>query len=199
MDPVRFMTNPSSGVMGITVAQALARRGAAVTVVSGPIDLKISRGIKVIRVETALQMAKATWAHSRRARAVVATAAVCDWRFKKIHPHKSKKGKQSEMSVTLVKNPDIVGELGRRRGSKRLPILIGFSLETKNLERFARRKLLQKNLDLIVANSPDSFRSSTIRGLWIERGARSRAFGRTSKAAVAQRLATWLERHMQKD
>lgn len=197
MDPVRFLSNPSSGSMGIQLAQALQYRGAKVTLVLGPTHLAVPSKIKTIRVESALQMHAAVKKHIAKADAFVATAAVGDWRFAKVASRKIKKGVKN-ISVKLVKNPDILAEVGRMNPHPALSpkgrgrLLVGFALETDNLEKNGLKKLREKNLDLIIANDPASFSSSHIRPLWMERNGNPRRLGKMSKQKLAQKLAQWL-------
>lgn len=191
LDPVRFLTNPSTGAMGLAIAGALRKRGARVILVLGPVSLPVPAGIEVIRVESALQMERAVKRHLSRADAFVATAAVGDWRFAKVHRRKMKKGAAKAITLRLLKNPDILANAGawRARRGRRTPLLVGFSLETHATRRFAERKLRRKKIDLIIGNSPASFGSPLIRPLWIERGARPLPLPAMSKKALARRLA----------
>jgi phosphopantothenoylcysteine decarboxylase/phosphopantothenate--cysteine ligase len=148
IDPVRYLTNRSSGKMGYALAQEAADRGAQTILVSGPTALTAPRGVEVIHVETAQQMRAAILDHLPKATVVIKAAAVSDYRFSK--PSKSKL-KKSETSHTLelVPNPDILKEIGAQKGAR---IVVGFAAETGDLLRQAERKLKEKNLDLIVAN-----------------------------------------------
>jgi len=148
LDPVRFLSNRSTGRMGFAVARAAAARGAEVVLVSGPGDLLPPPGVKLIQIETALEMYQAVLQEFARTDLVVKAAAVSDYRPENFSTRKIKKGTE-ELHLVLKKNPDILAELGQ---SKTHQILVGFAAETDNLEEYARRKLEQKNLDLIVAN-----------------------------------------------
>ncbi len=148
IDPVRYLTNRSSGKMGYAVAGAALRRGARVILVSGPTALKPPHGVEFIGVETAREMFDAVLAHYPHVDVVVKSAAVADYRPKEAARHKIKKN-QDEMTIELEKNPDILAELGRRKTHQ---LLVGFAAETKELEKNALRKLEMKNLDLLVAN-----------------------------------------------
>jgi len=147
-DPVRFITNYSSGKMGYALAIVGKRRGANVTLISGPSSLPIPRGIKFISVSTAVEMRDAVMDSMEAASVIIKAAAVADYR-----PHirmdaKIKK-REGELSVRLERNPDIIAEIGRKKGQR---ILIGFAVETENLMENARTKLKEKNMDIIVAN-----------------------------------------------
>jgi len=148
IDPVRYLSNRSSGKMGYALAQEAADRGAQTILVSGPTALTAPRGVEVIQVETAQQMRAAILDHLPKTTVVIKAAAVSDYRLSK--PSKSKL-KKSETSHTLelVPNPDILKEIGAQKGAR---IVVGFAAETGDLLRQAERKLKEKNLDLIVAN-----------------------------------------------
>lgn len=148
IDPVRYLTNRSSGKMGYAVAGAAARRGAHVLLISGPTALKPPCGVELISVETASQMYNAVMEHFPRVDVVVKSAAVADYRPKKAAGQKIKKHGET-LTIELEKNPDILAELGR---NKKHQILVGFAAETEDLERNARQKVEGKNLDLLVAN-----------------------------------------------
>lgn len=150
-DPVRFISNPSSGKMGYALATVAYRRSAEVHLISGPSSLPAPAGIHLARVRTAQEMRDAILPLAPRMDAVIMAAAVGDYRPLKNAPQKVKK-LQSEEKVSLIKNPDILGHLGTSRGTSERPILVGFAAETENLIANAREKLVQKNLDFIVAN-----------------------------------------------
>lgn len=149
IDPVRFISNRSSGKMGYALARAAATRGADVTLVSAPTALAVPGGVKIILVETARQMFDAVQEHFPRMDIVIKAAAVADYRPARTAEQKIKKEGES-LVVELVKNPDILLELGRRK--KPGQVLVGFAAETENLLANARRKLEEKNVDLLVAN-----------------------------------------------
>lgn len=148
LDPVRFLSNPSSGRMGYAVAEAARDRGAEVVLVSGPTCLQDPWGVEVIRVESALEMRQAILERYPWAEAVVMAAAVADYRPAEILRDKEPKV-EAERTLRLVPNPDILKELGERKEGR---VLVGFAMETASgLER-AREKLRRKNLDLIALN-----------------------------------------------
>ncbi len=148
LDPVRHLTNPSSGKMGYALASAARRRGAEVTLVSGPSSLAPPHGVKQIQVTTAQEMYEAVMEQFTQMEAVVMAAAVSDYRPKKMAADKIKKIKASE-SLELEKTEDILLRLGELKDGQ---ILVGFAAETENLLENAEEKLRQKNLDFIVAN-----------------------------------------------
>ena len=149
IDPVRYITNPSSGKMGLSIAKAARNRGAEVTLIAGNTEFDNVYGVNVVRVKSALDMHQAVLNHFDSADVVVKSAAVGDYRAKNIAQHKIKKS-SDELVVELSKNPDILKELGAKKSNQ---ILVGFCMETENLEENALKKLKEKNLDMIVANS----------------------------------------------
>lgn len=148
LDPVRFLGNRSSGKMGYAIARVAKRRGAEVTLVSGPVALKPPRGVNLVSVESAAQMRDAVMAHLDRATVVIKAAAVADYMPKEAQPEKIKKSR-GPWSLSLVSTPDILVEVGSKKGSR---VLVGFAAETSRLIHQAREKLERKNLDWIVAN-----------------------------------------------
>src|SRR5690606_8829589 len=150
IDPVRFIGNHSSGKMGFELAREAAAQGAEVTLISGPTHLQDpGAGVKVIRVESAMQMYEAAIAHFPETDAVIAAAAVSDYRPKQIALQKIKK-KDQELHLDLEPNKDVLASLGEL---KQHQILVGFALETENEEANAKSKIERKNLDFIVLNS----------------------------------------------
>jgi len=148
IDPVRFISNRSSGKMGFSLARAAARRGAEVLLVSGPCGLAFPPGVKGIRVQTAAEMRDAVLGTLEKSSILVMAAAVSDYRPSERSPEKIKKS-SGNLVVNLELNPDILAEAGKRKGNC---FMVGFAAETENLLQNARRKLAEKNLDLIVAN-----------------------------------------------
>jgi phosphopantothenoylcysteine decarboxylase/phosphopantothenate--cysteine ligase len=148
IDAVRFVGNRSSGKMGYLLAEEAARRGALVTLVSGPTHLTDPAGVEVVRVETAEEMRDAVVIRFDRVDAVIKAAAVADWRPKEAADEKLKK-EAGPPDILLEPTPDILRELGEGKGRK---VLVGFAAETGDLEEAGRRKLRAKNLDLIVVN-----------------------------------------------
>ncbi len=149
LDPVRYLSNRSSGKMGYALAEAAQRRGADVTLVSGPTALTAPGGMEIMRVETALEMADAVFSRSAQADYVFAAAAVSDYRPAEAAPQKLKKTGNAA-TLTLTPTPDILAELSRRKPAGQT--LVGFAAETEHLLDHARRKLEAKRLDWIVAN-----------------------------------------------
>jgi len=148
LDPVRFLSNRSSGKMGYAIAEAAAARGAHVILVSGPTALAAPPDVDVVHVETAEEMHRAVLAKLESARVVIKAAAVADYRPKQQAAGKIKKG-HAVSEIALEPTPDILAELGNRKGKR---VLVGFAAETDDLVANARKKLQRKNLDLVVAN-----------------------------------------------
>jgi phosphopantothenoylcysteine decarboxylase/phosphopantothenate--cysteine ligase len=148
LDPVRFISNRSSGRMGYAVAEAAQRRGAEVTLVSGPVALAPPRGCRVIHVETAAEMNEAMRAHVVASDLVVMVAAVADYRMAEVSPSKIKKH-DGGLELALERTEDILTGISRARGRR---VVVGFAAETEDLIENAVSKLTRKGLDLIVAN-----------------------------------------------
>jgi len=148
IDPVRYITNPSTGKMGYALAQAARERGAKVVLVSGPTTLSSPEGVETIRVRTAGEMAKEALAKVRGCDVVIGAAAVADYTPAKTSDHKMKKS-SSELAINLKPTIDIMAQLGKRKGKR---LLVGFSVETRDLIENSKKKLEKKNLDMIVCN-----------------------------------------------
>lgn len=192
LDPVRYLSNPSSGRMGIALAKAARRLGHEVVLVHGPCSVPVpqGKGLQSIGVTTCLEMRKAILKAAARADIIVMAAAVTDFRAKNPRPHKVKKSEPDACVLRLVRNPDILAELGSRK--RRGQILIGFSAETKELRRHALEKLRKKNLDCIVANkvggSKSAFESPDNEVLVLRRNQKPLSFSRMDKSGLALRL-----------
>ena len=150
LDPVRHLANRSSGRTGLALAEAARDMGADVTLVLGPVALTPPAGVRLVRVETAQEMLKATRA-ALPADIAIFAAAVADWRPAEQAAHKLKKGKSDEMTLRLVKNPDILATIAGLR-DQRPKLVVGFAAETENVRENARAKLKAKGADVIVAN-----------------------------------------------
>jgi phosphopantothenoylcysteine decarboxylase/phosphopantothenate--cysteine ligase len=148
IDPVRYITNHSSGKMGYAIAKAARRRGAAVILVSGPTSLPIPDGVTFISVSSAMEMKDAIMEHLAESSIVIKAAAVADYRPLHYSESKIKKG-AGQVTIEMEKNPDILYQLGTIKGDK---ILVGFAMETEDLVKNATDKMIGKNTDLIVAN-----------------------------------------------
>ena len=185
VDPVRFISNYSTGVFGYEIARQARRAGFKVTLVSGPTALEDPEGVKVVRVVSALEMRRAVLKEFGPCDAVVMAAAVGDWRVRSLSKNKIKRG--GSVTLELAENPDILAELGRKKGKR---VLVGFALESGSLEGNARRKLLRKNLDMIVANrvSPgrDVFGEVRTDVLVIDRSGGKKVFRGRTKREIAK-------------
>lgn len=150
LDPVRYLTNRSSGKMGYAIAQAAARRGAEVTLISGPVSLKQLPYVDTVYVESAQDMYEAVVARATDQDIIIKAAAVADYRPVEVAQDKIKK-KEGEMAIPLARTQDIIGYLGQHR--KPGQFLCGFSMETRDMVENSRKKLEKKKLDMIAANN----------------------------------------------
>jgi phosphopantothenoylcysteine decarboxylase/phosphopantothenate--cysteine ligase len=150
IDPVRYITNRSTGKMGYSLAKAARRRGASVVLVSGPTTLSPPQGVRFCGVKTAGEMLQAVLDHRPESDIIIKAAAVSDYRPRHEAEQKIKKGAES-LSIELVKNPDILAQLGSTKEDSPC-LLVGFAAETEDLLKNAKEKLRAKNLDMIVAN-----------------------------------------------
>jgi phosphopantothenoylcysteine decarboxylase/phosphopantothenate--cysteine ligase len=148
LDPVRYLSNRSSGKMGYALAEAAAARGARVILISGPVMLAAPAGVELVRVRTALEMRQAVMDHLEQTTMIIKAAAVAD--YQRTNPPQQKvKKTAARLSLELDPTPDILAEAGRKKGDR---LLVGFAAETENLIEEARRKLKSKNCDMVVAN-----------------------------------------------
>lgn len=191
LDPVRGITNRSSGKQGYAIAAAAAEAGAQVTLVSGPVSLPVPAGVTRIDVETAQQMHDAVHA-ALPADVFIGVAAVGDWRAKEVARDKQKKGADGELSITLVKNPDILASVGHH-ATQRPKLVIGFAAETRNVEVYGQTKLRTKGADAIFANdvSKDVFDRDTTNMILIDASGPT-AGKHLTKAEVAADLIQYL-------
>ena len=189
LDPVRVLTNRSSGKQGYAIAAALARLGAEVTLVSGPTALAAPAGVRRVQVRTALEMLAACQA-ALPADIAVCVAAVADWRADEVFGVKLKKSKDGPPTLRLVENPDILATLSRS-GPGRPKLVIGFAAETNDVEAHARAKLARKGCDWIVANdvSADWVMGGEDNAVMVIDSQGADAWPRGPKLAVAERLA----------
>ncbi|MCJ8293608.1 MAG: bifunctional phosphopantothenoylcysteine decarboxylase/phosphopantothenate--cysteine ligase CoaBC [Colwellia sp.] len=148
IDPVRYISNHSSGKMGYAIAHAALRAGAKVTLISGPVNISAPIGCQLIQVTSAEEMHQQALTYAPQGTTFVACAAVADYRVADIAKEKIKKDNE-HMQLSLIKNHDIVADVAQLANK---PFIVGFAAETQNLEHYARGKLMRKNLDLIAAN-----------------------------------------------
>ncbi|MBQ0534173.1 bifunctional phosphopantothenoylcysteine decarboxylase/phosphopantothenate--cysteine ligase CoaBC [Providencia huaxiensis] len=149
LDPVRFISNHSSGKMGFAIAKAASQRGAEVTLIAGPVNIGTPEGVNRVDVISGLEMYEQVHKTISTQNIFIGCAAVADYRAKNIAENKIKK-QGDEVSITLIKNPDIVASVGNLKHNR--PYVVGFAAETQNVEEYARQKRQQKQLDLICAN-----------------------------------------------
>ena len=185
LDPVRFITNLSSGKMGYALAIEAHRRGAEVTLISGPTNLPLPPVRKIIKVRTAKEMYKAVIDNYKKTEIIIKAAAVADYSPKTLAAEKIKKDKNT-LSLDLKNNPDIIAKVGKNKGGR---ILVGFAMETQNLLANAREKLKNKNMDLIIANNlreeGAGFRTDTNIITIIDRAGRTESLGKMTKIEAA--------------
>jgi phosphopantothenoylcysteine decarboxylase/phosphopantothenate--cysteine ligase len=161
LDPVRFISNPSTGKMGLALAEEARARGASVTLVLGPVAQPPPEGLEVLCVTTADEMNAAVLPRVEEADFFIAAAAVSDWRPQTVAPQKVKKT-DGPQTLTLVRTPDVLAEASARvHAARRRPVLVGFAVETERLIDSAREKLARKQLDFIVANDVAAFGAQT--------------------------------------
>ena len=198
IDPVRYLSNRSSGRMGHAIVRVARRRGAAVTLVSGPTALAPPPGVTTIAVSTAHEMARAVEQAFSDATVVVMTAAVADYRPRAPLARKMKKG-PAALTLALERNPDILAGLARRKGRR---LLVGFAAETHDLVDEARRKLREKRLDLIVANDVTvpgaGFGSEQNAVRLLDSAGLDEAVPLMQKEEVAERILDWVVARRQK-
>lgn len=199
IDPVRFITNRSSGKMGYALAARAAERGARVTLISGPVNLPVPEGITRVQVRSAVEMQNALDSAMGqtldRADALIMTAAVADYRLAQIADHKLKR-ELAEVSLSCVKNPDLLAEIGdRRRGV--LPILVGFAVETAEdeaLVKLARDKRRRKQVDVVVANRAEESLGRDDSRVWIVTETEAELVAMAPKPVVAEAILEQLVR-----
>lgn len=197
VDPVRFISNRSSGRMGYALAEAATRRGAQVTIISGPVELPVPATAEMKTVTTAREMLAEIEVILPETDWLIMAAAVADFAPSEIHKDKVKKGKKQELTLQLSRNPDILEAIRPMKGDR---LFVGFAAETRDLVENARKKAHDKNLDLIVANDVSGdetgFESEENSGVILDQGELSEEIPRMSKLQMAERildtaLKTW--------
>ncbi|HOK79444.1 MAG TPA: phosphopantothenoylcysteine decarboxylase [bacterium] len=153
IDPVRFISNPATGTLGYFIAKKAKEEGHSVVIVSGPCDMPELKGVERIQIESALQMKHEVEKMFPEMDVLVMTAAVSDWRPAKKFPEKLKLKKS--WTLKLVPNPDILKSVSKKK--KKEQIIVGFALESNNVLENAKRKLVDKKLDILVANTVENF------------------------------------------
>lgn len=195
LDPVRFLSNRSSGKMGYALARVAARRGHVVTLISGPVALRPPAKVSFVGVMTADEMLAVVKRHLSNSDALIMAAAVADWRPRRVRAQKIKKTKGPQV-LHLEPTPDILKQLRSKKGRR---VFIGFAAETERILSGARRKLAGKGLDLIVANDvsrPDAgFEVDTNRVTLMDSSGGVQTLPLMTKMRVAARILDWLEAH----
>ena len=184
LDPVRFISNASSGMMGDALARAALSRKLRVTLISGPSEVRYPKAAKIISAISAADMLRAAKKHFGSADIVIGAAAVSDYRPATFKRNKIKKNSVN-LDLRLVKNADILKILGKNKKNK---VLVGFALETENLISSAKKKLKSKNLDLIVANSVQSIGQERTAAYLIKAGGEVARLGDMDKLSAAKRI-----------
>jgi phosphopantothenoylcysteine decarboxylase/phosphopantothenate--cysteine ligase len=186
IDPVRFITNRSSGKMGYALARAAHRRGFETVLVTGPVDLEAPAGVEVVRIESAAEMAAAVAELAPSCDAVVMAAAVADYRPVEVSEHKLKK-QPGDLTLRLERTEDVLASLGAMKQPGQL--LVGFAAETEDLVENASDKLRRKNLDWIVANKvSDGFGADTNKVILLGRGGEVVELPLAPKLEVAEKI-----------
>lgn len=198
LDPVRYITNHSSGKMGFAIADAAATLGAEVTLISGPVTLTTPAKVKRINVQSALEMHAAVMDHAQQHDIFIGCAAVADYRPDVVAEQKIKKNEQSDtLCITMVKNPDIVASVAAL--TERRPFTVGFAAETQDVEKYALGKLTKKKLDMICANdvsiTGQGFDSND-NALTVYWSNGQHALPLSSKRELAQALMLFIHRHL---
>jgi len=199
IDPVRYISNASSGKMGYALANAARKKGHKVTLISGPVSIRPPFGVRTVRVVSAREMFEAFKEHLPLADIIIGAAAVSDYR-----PHEAKKDKMKKASrpfnLKLVPNPDILSFASRRKKKK---VLVGFALETQDLLKHAREKLEKKKLDVIIANYPEVIGKNKATVWMIDKDSNIVSMPEDDKNKIAKRiideaLETWKDNNPRK-
>jgi phosphopantothenoylcysteine decarboxylase/phosphopantothenate--cysteine ligase len=194
IDPIRYISNYSTGVMGFELAKAAKMRGHKVILISGPVSLSPPKGVRFVAAKTALDMRREVLKFYKRADCVIMAAAVSDFRPASPSKKKIKKRSKKTFSLRLKRNPDILSELGRRKGKR---VLIGYSLETERPVENAKKKLKSKNLDAIAVNRTgnkiDPFGAGAKDIAIIDRKGHVKTLRDISKAKIASHLINTID------
>jgi phosphopantothenoylcysteine decarboxylase / phosphopantothenate---cysteine ligase len=192
LDPVRFISNPSTGKMGYLIAEKSLKKGHTVILVSGPTHLRHPAKVKFISTETAEEMKISILKNFKSVDALIMCAAVSDWRPARKSPGKIKQKKTWKLN--LVPNPDILKEVSKIKMHNQ--IVIGFALETSDIVKNAVGKMKEKNLDLIVADTPEFFGDGAKKSkvYFIYRDGSTEEFKEMTKSRLAQKIVTLLEK-----
>lgn len=197
IDPVRFISNPSSGEMGISIASASKKMGHDVILIMGHCTTKNPQEIPMVMASSAAQMQKAVYKYLDWADVLVMTAAVGDWKAKRIEKKKIKKENKS-LTLELTRNPDVLASVGRLKKKGKKIFLVGFSVDTESLVSNAKKKLKNKNLDLIVANPKNTFGSVGIEATIIDKKDKLTQLPMQPKKRIARKLVKIIEKALSK-
>jgi phosphopantothenoylcysteine decarboxylase/phosphopantothenate--cysteine ligase len=195
IDPIRFITNASSGKQGIAIAEFAKKKGHNVILVMGPSAVEMPKEIPMVCAATAEDMYKSVLQYKDWMDALVMNAAVSDWRAQKISKRKIKKTKKT-FNLKLVNNPDILSNIGRLKKQKKLekkPVLVGFCVETENLIINAKKKLKEKNLDVIVANPREAIGSNATEPVIIDKSGKIIELPLMTKKDIARKIIKLVE------
>ena len=184
LDPVRFISNPSSGRMGLALARVALSRGHQVTLIVGPVNARLPKKARIVHVETTDQMAQACFKHFPRADCLIMAAAVCDYQPAKLRTTKIKKS-SATLTLKLKPTTDILAKLASQ---KRRQLLIGFALETTTPQANALAKLKKKKLDYIIANTPPSLDSDRVDPIIISADGLVQKLGSVAKLSLARTI-----------
>ena len=191
IDPVRFLSNYSTGAMGAALVAEALRRRHHVTVISGPVEVSWPRAARVVLIESAAQMERALWRAAVRADVVIMAAAVAD--FRPQHRAAAKLSRRGRLTLHLEATPDLIGRLPRRTGQ----VIVGFAVETGQVLARARTKLRTKRLDLLLAQRAEAsgapFGRRKVAAWLLRRGGIAQALGRVGKPSIARRLFEKIE------
>lgn len=198
IDPVRYLSNESSGRMGFEIARAAAARGWEVTLITGPVALATPVGVERIDVGSAREMLAATRSAFRRADALFMAAAVCDFRpaQKLTGKWRAKDRRGARAVLVLTPNPDILATVAREKGPR---LVVGFALETGEGERRARRKLARKGVDTIVLNDETALNATNARVVVLDRDGGRRVLSSRSKRRIGEALVAHVERRLARE
>jgi len=192
IDPVRFITNYSTGKMGYLLAELARKKGYNVTLISGPTFLKPLKGVKLIYIESAAELKEEIFRYISKVDCLIMTAAVGDYRVSQIK--KSKIKSKRKINLSLVSNPDILKEAGKRK--KKNQLFVGFALETENFVKNGLQKMREKNLDFLIVSSPGFFgeaKGKKIVKLLNKKGEVAN-FSLLSKKEIAQKILNEIKR-----
>jgi len=190
LDPVRFISNLSTGKMGYLISEEAIKRGHKVILISGPTYLKPPDGIKVVKITSTEEMKEAVLKYFPEYDVLIMAAAVSDWKPEKKYRGKLKRKK--EWNLKLIPNPDILKEVSKIK--KENQIVIGFALETENIEKNALKKLKEKKLDLIIGNTTEFFgEGKPSKVIFISKDGKVKKYKRIKKEKVAEKIVNWIE------